>query len=233
MIHPCIDLMGGKVVQLVQGHTVALELESAEEALTLFGAFPVIHVIDLDAAMDQGDNSTLVGQILTQKRARVGGGVRTIKRAEELIRLGAEQVIIGTRAFSDTGIDAEFLSRLVAAVGRDKVVCAIDSRNGRVTVKGWREGLALTPVQAAQELEPFCAGFLCTCVDREGLMQGTDMNLFLSLRQTVGGSVTAAGGVTTLDEVRTLVDAGIGVALGMSVYTGRLDLNDLASLVTL
>lgn len=231
MIYPCVDLMGGKVVQLVQGQRLALELESVEEALGLFEGFPLIHVIDLDAAMGQGDNSRLVEKILSRRRARVGGGVRTVARAELLVRLGAEQVIVGTRAFTETGIDKEFLSQLVTAVGRERVVCAIDSRNSFITVKGWKHDLALTPIEAARELEPYCSGFLCTCVNREGMMQGTDLELFLSLRGSVAGSVTAAGGVTTLEEVRILVESGIGVALGMSIYTGRLDLSELAEFV--
>lgn len=227
MIIPCIDLMGGKVVQLVQGKTKALEMDSISDALAMFQAFPFINVIDLDAALSQGNNDALVSEIVEQKRTRVGGGVRSIERAHELISLGAEQVITGTRAFAANGIDHEFLASLRDQIGAERIIIAIDSLAGQVAVKGWRESIRLTPVEAIHHLEPYCGGFLCTYVDNEGTMQGTDLNLFRALRSATGKTLIAAGGIAALDEVRELVQADIHVALGMAIYTGRLNLDDL------
>lgn len=227
MIIPCIDLMGGKVVQLIQGKTPALELDSVDDALRLFQAFPLINVIDLDAAMCQGNNDALVEKIVKNKRARVGGGVRSVERATQLIDLGAEQIIVGTRAFSQDGIDQDFLNSLSDKIGTERVIIAIDSLAGQVAIKGWRESIRMTPVEAVRQLELYCGGFLCTFVDNEGTMQGTDLELFHSLRQATDKTLIAAGGIASLDEVRELVQADIQVALGMAIYTGRLKLDDL------
>lgn len=230
MIIPCIDVMGGKVVQLVKGEKKAIELESADEAIAMFSAFPLLHVIDLDAALGKGDNHGLVGHLLGRVRARVGGGVRTVERAEALVELGAEQVIVGTSAFLPTGINEPFLESLVEAIGRDKIVVAIDVKGGRIAIKGWQQSLDLTPGAVTNSLAPFCAGFLCTYVDREGMLDGTDLPFFLDLRTRTKRTLIAAGGITTIGEVRTLVEASIEVALGMAVYTGKLDLAELAAM---
>ncbi len=224
---PCIDVMGGKVVQLVRGERKALELESADEAVAMFEGFPLLHIIDLDAAMGSGGNHALIADLLTRVRARVGGGIRTIDRARALIDLGAEQVIVGTAAFSREGVDTDFLARLIRAVGRERIVVAIDVKAGRIAVKGWQESIDLGPAEVMRTLESYCAGFLCTYVDREGMMQGTDVTFFMDLRSRTDMQLIAAGGITSLDEVRTLSSAGIQVALGMAVYTGRLSLDEL------
>ncbi|MFI5386359.1 MAG: HisA/HisF-related TIM barrel protein [Fimbriimonadales bacterium] len=225
---PCIDVMGGKVVQLVQGKRMALEFESADEAVEMFRGFPLLHIIDLDAAMGRGHNRELIADLLGKVRARVGGGVRTVEDAQVLIALGAEQVIVGTAAFSPYGINARVLQALGQAIGLERIVVAIDVKGGRIAVKGWQDTLDLQPAEVLAELEPYCAGFLCTYVDREGLMQGTDLPFFLDLRTRTNHDLIAAGGITTLEEARTLVNAGIQVAIGMAVYTGRLSLDDLA-----
>ncbi|QYK53606.1 MAG: hypothetical protein KF824_01645 [Fimbriimonadaceae bacterium] len=227
MIIPCIDLMGGKVVQLIQGKTPALELDSVDDALRLFQAFPLINVIDLDAAMGQGNNDALVEDIVRKKRASVGGGVRSVERAQQLIDTGAEQVIVGTRAFAESGVDHKFLTSLTNEIETDRIIIAIDSLAGQVAIKGWRENIRMTPVEAIKLLEPYCGGFLCTFVDNEGTMRGTDLNLFRSLRAATSKNIIAAGGIAGLDEVRELVQANIQVALGMAIYTGRLKLDDL------
>jgi phosphoribosylformimino-5-aminoimidazole carboxamide ribotide isomerase len=227
---PCIDVMGGKVVQLVQGERKSLELDSPDQAIVMFEGFPLLHVIDLDAAMGRGDNRELIRYLLERVRARVGGGVRSIEDAAALIALGASQVIVGTAAFTGGGVDGPFLQRLADTVGRDRVIVAIDVKGGRVAVKGWLDTLGFAPEDVLAELEPYCAGFLCTYVDREGMMQGTDLDLFLRLRDLTTRTLIAAGGITTMQEVRTLLEAGIEVALGMAVYTGRLSLDELRSL---
>jgi phosphoribosylformimino-5-aminoimidazole carboxamide ribotide isomerase len=230
LIVPCIDLMDGKVVQLVQGREKALEGDSPEEMLRRFAAFPQIQVIDLDAAMGRGANDGMVEMLASKAVTRVGGGVRTVARAEALVSQGAFRVIVGTSAFRADGPDHAFLQSLVEAVGRERIVLALDSKGGRIVVKGWQEATAFTAEEVIQQLEPYCAGFLCTYVDKEGMMQGTDLEWFRRLRAATTHEITAAGGITTLDDVRSLDSMRIHSALGMAIYTGRLDLNELATL---
>jgi phosphoribosylformimino-5-aminoimidazole carboxamide ribotide isomerase len=222
--------MDGKVVQLVQGREKALEGDSPEEMLRRFAAFPQIQVIDLDAAMGRGANDGLVEMLASKAVTRVGGGVRTVARAEALVSQGAFRVIVGTSAFRADGPDHAFLQSLVEAVGRERIVLALDSKGGRIVVKGWQEATAFTAEEVIQQLEPYCAGFLCTYVDKEGMMQGTDLEWFRRLRAATTHEITAAGGITTLDDVRSLDSMRIHSALGMAIYTGRLDLNELATL---
>jgi phosphoribosylformimino-5-aminoimidazole carboxamide ribotide isomerase len=228
VIIPCIDLMDGKVVQLVQGREKALEGGTPEEMLARFAAFPEIQVIDLDAAIGRGSNDAIVEFLARRSAARVGGGVRTIERARKLIEQGARKVIVGTAAFSSAGINAEFLAGMAAAIGRERVIVALDSKDGRIVVKGWREATSLNAEEVLSQLEPFCGGFLCTYVDKEGLLEGTDLDWFRRLRRATALEITAAGGITTMEEVRELDRLGVHAALGMAIYTGRLGLEELA-----
>jgi phosphoribosylformimino-5-aminoimidazole carboxamide ribotide isomerase len=230
MIIPCIDLMDGKVVQLVQGRDKALEGDAPLEMLRKFAAFPEIQIIDLDAAIGKGSNDELVELLAGRTRARVGGGVRTADRAARLVEQGAHKVIVGTAAFDKTGPNRQFLEEAGAAVGPARIMIALDSKGGQIVVKGWRESLDLTAEQVTRELEPYCGGFLCTYVDKEGMMQGTDLNWFRRLRASTSLPITAAGGITTLNDIRALRDIKIDAALGMAIYTGRLDLAELALL---
>ena len=232
MIFPCIDLMGGKVVQLVQGRTKALEAESPDAMLRLFAAFPEIQVIDLDAAMGSGENAALVEAIAAKAVCRVGGGVRTAVRARRLLDLVAHRVIVGTSAFTGDGINAPLLADIAAAVTPDRVIIALDSRDGRIVVKGWTEATSFTAEDVVSQLEPYCSGFLCTYVDKEGTMQGTDLDWFRRLRAATSHEITAAGGVASLDEVKALQAMQVHVALGMAIYTGRIALADLAALLS-
>lgn len=228
MIIPCIDLMDGKVVQLVQGREKALEADSPDEMLARFAAFPQIQVIDLDAAMGRGANDGLVEMIAAKAVCRIGGGVRNVERARTLIAQGAFRVIAGTSALTADGPNHEFLGALLDAIGRDRIIVALDSKDGRVVVKGWRESTPFTAEQVIHQLEPYCSGFLCTYVDKEGMMQGTDLNWFRRLRAATDHEITAAGGITTLEDIRALSAMNIHAAVGMAIYTGRLDLNELA-----
>jgi len=230
VIFPCIDLMDGKVVQLVQGREKALEAASPEEMLRRFAAFPEIQVIDLDAAMGRGSNDGLVRMLASNAVTRVGGGVRTVERARVLVAQGAHKLIVGTAAFAADGINRPFLEELRDAIGRQRVVVALDSRAGRIVVKGWQESTSLTAEQVLGSLQPFCSGFLCTYVDREGMLQGTDLEWFRRLRQATALELTAAGGITTMEEVTALLAMGVHAALGMAIYTGRLPLSELAAL---
>ena len=230
MIFPCIDLMDGKVVQLVQGREKALEGDSPEEMLRKFAAFPEIQVIDLDAAMGRGSNDDLVRMLASKAATRVGGGVRTVERARALVAQGARRVIIGTSAFTSTGINETFLSSVRDAIGSEQVLIAVDSKEGRIVIKGWREATNLSAEAVLRLLEPYCSGFLCTYVDKEGMLQGTDLEWFRRLRAATSLELTAAGGITTLAEVRALLAMNVHAALGMAIYTGRLSLSELASL---
>jgi len=223
VIIPCIDLMDGKVVQLVQGREKALEGGTPLEMLEKFAAFPEIQVIDLDAAMDRGSNDDLVELIAARAVARVGGGVRSAERARMLIQQGAHRVIIGTAAFQ-----RELLQKIADAVGPERLIIALDSKGGKVVVKGWQQVTDFTAEEVIQQFEPYCSGFLCTYVDKEGLMQGTDLDWFRRLRAATDHELTAAGGITTMDEIRALRDLGIHAALGMAIYTGRLKLDEIA-----
>lgn len=227
MIIPCIDLMDGKVVQLVQGREKALEAGTPEQMIERFAAFSEIQVIDLDAALGRGSNDAIVGYLASHATTRIGGGVRTIERARTLIAQGARKVIIGTAAFTSTGIDEPFLASLAGAIGRDRIIIALDSHAGRIVIKGWQESTALIAEDVLHSLEPYCSGFLCTYVDKEGMMQGTDLDWFRRVRAATALELTAAGGITTLDEVRALAAMDIHAALGMAIYTGRLSLEQL------
>jgi phosphoribosylformimino-5-aminoimidazole carboxamide ribotide isomerase len=230
MILPCIDLMDGKVVQLIQGKEKALEGGSPDEMLLKFAAFPEIQVIDLDAALGRGSNDDLVRMLASKAVVRVGGGVRSVARALALVEQGACKVIVGTSAFTRTGVNEPFLMELRDAIGRDRLIIAVDSKGGRIVIKGWQEATNFTAEEVLRALEPYCSGFLCTYVDKEGMMQGTDLDWFRRLRNATSLELTAAGGITTLEEVRALLDLNIHAALGMAIYTGRLDLHQLAQL---
>ena len=231
MIVPCIDLQDGKVVQLVQGKEKALEGEEPLVMLAKFAGFPEIQVIDLDAAMGRGANDDIVELLAGRARCRVGGGVRDALRARTLIDQGAAQVIVGTAAFTRTGVNVPLLESIGAAIGRERILVALDSKYGKIVVKGWQESTDLTAVEVLKQVEPYCGGFLCTYVDKEGMMQGTDLNWFASLRAVTDLPITAAGGITTIEDVKSLMSMGIHSALGMAIYTGRLDLNELRQML--
>jgi len=223
MIFPCIDLMDAKVVQLVQGRDKALEGDTPLEMLRKFATFPEIQVIDLDAAMGKGENSSLVELLASKARCRIGGGVRDAARARRLLDQGAHRVIVGTAAFTPA------LESIAAEATPERLIIALDSKDGRVVVKGWREKTEFTAEEVIHRLEPFCSGFLCTYVDKEGMMQGTDLDWFRRLRAATNHEITAAGGITTMDDIRALAEMNVHAALGMAIYTGRLDLAELQS----
>jgi phosphoribosylformimino-5-aminoimidazole carboxamide ribotide isomerase len=220
--------MDGKVVQLVQGKEKALEGDAPDVMRERFSAFPQIQVIDLDAAMGRGANDGLVEMLAGTAVIRAGGGVRTVERAEALLKHGAFRVIVGTAAFRSNGPNFGFLKELIDEIGRDRVVIALDSKEGRIVVKGWQQAMSFTAEEVIRQVEPYCSGFLCTYVDKEGMMQGTDLNWFRRLRAATNLEITAAGGITTLEDIRALDEMRIHSAVGMAIYTGRLDLAELA-----
>jgi len=224
IVVPCIDIQDGKVVQLVQGREKVLEGPDALEMLERFAGFPEIQVIDLDAAMGVGDNGAIIEMLTSRARCRVGGGVRTPQRARQLVDLGAQRVIVGTAAFAPVFDD------IVAEIGNEKIIVALDSKAGTVVVDGWATSLAVSAEEAITTFAEKCNGFLCTYVDKEGMMQGTDLDWFASLRRLTTLPITAAGGITTIEDVTALLEMNIDAAIGMAVYTGRLSLNDLRNL---
>lgn len=214
------------MVQLVQGARRALVGPEPEEMLAKFAAFPEIQVIDLDAAMGVGDNAALIERITSMApKCRVGGGVRTPERAARLIELGAHRVIVGTAAF------APVFNDIVAEVGADRILVALDSKEGSVVVDGWVTSLGVSAQDTLAQFANRCAGFLCTYVDKEGMLEGTNIEWFAALRRSTTLPITAAGGVTTIAEVETLLSMDLDVAIGMAVYTGLLDLADLLRLL--
>lgn len=224
MIIPCIDLQGGKAVQLVRGRRRALAVNDVLGLLERFRDYPILHVIDLDAAMRKGSNSRWVKTLCQRanRKVRVGGGIRTVARAAKILSWGAEKIIVGSAAFKDGRVDCEFLGNLAARVGPQRVIVAIDTEGGRIVVRGWRERLKLKPGDVIPQLEPFCSGFLSTFVDNEGTMKGTDLPWFRRLRRITEFPITAAGGIRSVREVRSLEKIGMDAAVGMAIYTGRL-----------
>jgi phosphoribosylformimino-5-aminoimidazole carboxamide ribotide isomerase len=225
IVVPCIDIQGGQVVQLVQGRERALVGPDPLEMLERFSNFPEIQIIDLDAAMGVGENFKIIEMLASKATCRVGGGVRTPQRARQLVDLGAHCVIVGTAAFTPVFDD------IVAEIGSEKIVVALDSKAGNVVVDGWNTMLQTTAIEAMSRFAEVCSGFLCTYVDKEGMMQGTDLEWFAQLRGTTSLPITAAGGITTLEDVRSLLAMNIDAVIGMAVYTGSLSLDDLVMLM--
>ena len=224
MLIPSIDLQGGQVVQLVQGERPALASDDIESWVQKFRRFPKVQLIDLDAAMGSGSNDRIVRSIAPRLPCRVGGGIRTVERARQVLGYGAMAVIVGSSLFKDGQPDTGFAARLAAAVGPDRVIAAVDSRGGQVVVKGWKETVGLSAVEAVQQLEPFCAEFLYTHVDTEGLMEGTDLQAVMAVRRATSRKLTAAGGITSQAEIDQLDREGIDAVVGMAIYTGRLEI---------
>lgn len=222
MLIPSLDLMGGRLVQLVQGRELALEEPDVFAWVDRFAAYPEIQVIDLDAAIGRGDNWALVAEICRRARCRVGGGIRSVARAREAIEAGAAKVIAGSALFEGDRVATGFASALAEAVGVDAVIAAIDSLGGRVAIEGWRRTLDLATTDAARALEPWCAEFLYTHIATEGMLRGIDMDAARAVRQATTRRVTVAGGVSSLAEVRALEAIGVDAVVGMAIYTGKI-----------
>jgi phosphoribosylformimino-5-aminoimidazole carboxamide ribotide isomerase len=225
MLIPSIDLQDGHVVQLVQGERLAIEAPDAEPWIERFSTFSRVQLIDLDAARGRGDNGAIVAAICGRLPCRVGGGVRSVERAREVLSSGAHAVIASSALFRGGAVDVEFAKTLAAAVGAERVIAAVDSRGGQVVIHGWKTALPITAVEAVRALEPYCAEFLYTHVDKEGLMQGSDMEAIMAVRRSTSRRVTAAGGIATWAEIDRLDAAGVDSVVGMAIYTGQLPLD--------
>ncbi len=224
MIIPCIDLQDGRAVQLVHGRKRRLAVDDVFGLLERFREYPLLHVIDLDAAMGKGNNARLVGALCRKApmRVRVGGGIRTAARAKIILNAGAEKIIVGSAAFRDGKVDSAFLSRMASRVGRKHIVVAVDTDGGRILVRGWQEKLRLRPEEVFAALRKYASEFLCTYVDAEGTMQGTNLKWFRSLRRATDLPITAAGGIRSHREVRALERIGMNSAVGMAMYLNKL-----------
>jgi phosphoribosyl-ATP pyrophosphohydrolase/phosphoribosyl-AMP cyclohydrolase len=244
MVIASIDIQGGKVVQLRQGAELVLQREDAPGLAKEFDLYGEVAVIDLDAAMGKGNNLEMIKPLLRMADCRVGGGIRSPEQAGELVSLGAKKIIIGSNAFRDPSrkgagiaggefkVNTEFLEAMSKKIGRERLIIAVDSRNGEIVVDGWKTSTGLTLIEAAIEVAPYAAELLFTCVEREGTMTGVDLERVKLLKKALSGlnskecSITAAGGVTTLEEVESLAALGCDVQLGMALYTGKINLAD-------
>jgi phosphoribosylformimino-5-aminoimidazole carboxamide ribotide isomerase len=224
MLIPTLDLKGGKVVQLVQGERVAIETSEISRWVRRFRHCPLVQLIDLDAAMGSGTNDSLIRRVSGTLNCRVGGGIRSTERARQVVEAGARKIILSSALFKDGHPDVGFISRVCDAVGRDRVVAAVEARGGRLVVNGWRTSLAITPVEAIKALEPYCDEFLYTNVDQEGLMQGMDMESVRAVRAATDRRLSAAGGITSREEVDALQAFFFNDTATTEIYTGKLPL---------
>ena len=238
MVIASIDLKNGHVVQLKNGKELVLQRDDADALIGDFNKYGEVAVIDLDAALGNVDakgntvNTPLLKSLLHKGNVRTGGGIRTVKRARELISLGAEKVIIGSAAWNpnpEAGksvLNEDFLNELAAAIGKDRIIISVDAINGKIAVKGWTETVDIPLVEGAKQAEKFCSELLFTCVEKEGCMQGTNMDYVRELRNAVHCRVVAAGGVSSLEEIVELEKLHCDVQLGMALYTNKVNLKD-------
>lgn len=238
MVISSIDLKNGHVVQLKNGKELVLQRDDADALIAQFDMFGEVAVIDLDAALGNIDakgntvNTHLLKSLLHRGNVRTGGGIRSVKRAKELISLGAEKVIIGSAAWKsnpvagESVLNEEFLNELAAAIGKDRIIISVDAINGKIAVKGWTETVDIPLVEGAKQAEKFCSELLFTCVEKEGCMQGTNMDYVRALREAVKCRVVVAGGVSSVQEIKELEKLHCDVQLGMALYTGKVDLKE-------
>jgi phosphoribosylformimino-5-aminoimidazole carboxamide ribotide isomerase len=219
---PSIDLMGGKIVQLVQGKRKALEFDDFKTWIDRFSKYPLVQLIDLDAAIGTGGNVELIRELARQLPCQVGGGIRTVAAAEAALEAGARRVIIGSALFSDGKLDRRFPEGLADAVGSARLVFALDAIGGRVAIHGWRTVTEVSPMVMMRELEPWCSAYLYTHVETEGLMQGFPLEVIRPLREATARQLIAAGGIKSQREIDDLDAIGVDAVVGMAIYTGLL-----------
>jgi phosphoribosylformimino-5-aminoimidazole carboxamide ribotide isomerase len=234
MLIPSIDLMGGRIVQLVQGETLKLSFDDFDYWIERFGRYPLVQLIDLDAAMRQGENSALIAMICKRLRCQVGGGLRSAEDGRRLLDAGAKRVIFGSSLFGAEveGADVkrrhkvirlEFAEGLKRALGEEALCFSVDTKGGKVAVRGWKESVELGPEEAVTWLEDYCSAFLYTHVDTEGTMRGFPMDVAAILRATTGRQLIVAGGIKEMGEVEALDAMGVDAVAGMAVYSGAME----------
>jgi phosphoribosylformimino-5-aminoimidazole carboxamide ribotide isomerase len=222
MLIPSIDLMGGKIVQLVQGRRKALEFDDFEAWVKRFSKYPLVQLIDLDAAIGTGDNVELVRELAGQLPCQVGGGIRSVEAAQAALAAGAKRVILGSALFAEDEVDQAFAERMAAAVGAGRLVFALDAIGGRVAIHGWRTVTDVSPLQMVRALESWCGAFLYTHVETEGLLQGFPQEVIRPLRAATARQLIAAGGIRSQQEVDELHSIGVDAVVGMAIYKGLL-----------
>jgi phosphoribosylformimino-5-aminoimidazole carboxamide ribotide isomerase len=222
MLIPSIDLMGGKIVQLVQGEKKALEFDNFDYWIERFSKYPLVQVIDLDAAKRVGNNRELLAQISKRLTCQVGGGIHNVEIAREVLQAGAHRVILGSSLIKNAQINTEFAATLANALGTAALVFALDSRGGRVAIDGWRKETTITAFDMIRALEPFCETFLYTNIDTEGLMGGIPMETVLAIRKATSRRLIVAGGITTHQEIDNLEALGMDAVVGMALYSNKL-----------
>jgi phosphoribosylformimino-5-aminoimidazole carboxamide ribotide isomerase len=214
--------MGGRVVQLERGEELRLAFDDLEYWIERFARFPLVQLIDLDAAKGNGDNRALIERVAKRLPVQAGGGIRTVEQAGALLDAGAQRVIFGSALFRNDGIDAAFAAAVSRGIGMEQFVAAIDTKEGRIAVRGWRDNVDLTPAQAVAALEPWCGSFLYTHVDREGTMSGFPMEVAEALRRITKRRLIVAGGIREQAEIDALDAMGVDAVAGMAVYSGLL-----------
>jgi phosphoribosylformimino-5-aminoimidazole carboxamide ribotide isomerase len=224
MLIPSIDLMGGKIVQLVQGEKKALEFDDFEEWIVRFANFPLVQLIDLDSAIGTGDNRALLERFTARLPCQVGGGIRSLEDATGVLSRGAKRIVLGSVLVQKNKINVEAAKQFAAKCGLERLTFAVDSKGGKVAIKGWREVTSISPSAMMQALENYCGAFLYTNVDTEGLMKGIPLNAVLALRAITSRQLIVAGGITSHDEVNQLHELGIDAVVGMAIYSGRMKL---------
>ena len=222
MLIPSIDLMGGKIVQLVQGEKKALEFDDFEYWLKRFSAYPLIQLIDLDAAMGRGSNRELIAMICKRLPCQIGGGIRDVGSGAELLALGAKRVIFGSALLLDGAINTSLAAEAAQSLGVEHLTFAIDSRKGRVAIHGWQENTAVAPADMVQALDPYCSAFLYTHIDTEGTMTGFPVSVARKLAGLTKKQIIVAGGIRSRAEVDELHAIGVDAVVGMAIYTGAL-----------
>jgi len=222
MLIPSIDLMGGKIVQLVQGEKKKLEFDNFDYWIERFSKYAMVQLIDLDAARGAGDNRPLVKQIVGRLNCQVGGGIRNLETAQELLNMGARKVIIGSALLTGGRINHEHARALADKLPTAALMFALDSRGGRVAIDGWRTQTAVTALDMIRELEPFCQTFLYTNIDTEGLMGGIPMETIHAVRRATARHLVVAGGITEQQEIDSLDALGIDAVVGMALYAGKI-----------
>jgi phosphoribosylformimino-5-aminoimidazole carboxamide ribotide isomerase len=228
MLIPCIDLQSGQAVQLVHGKKRELAVPDVFAQLDAFKNYQWLHIIDLDAATGEGSNEKLVRELCKTARrkykmnVRIGGGIRTVAQAQKIAAWKPNQIIVGSAAFKEGKIATNFLRALTAKIDPKQIVIALDTANGKITIKGWRQKLKLCAEEVMPQLEPYCSAFLCTDVDREGTMTGANLKWFRQLRRATRHPIIAAGGIKTPREIQALAKIGMDAAVGMAMYKNRL-----------
>jgi phosphoribosylformimino-5-aminoimidazole carboxamide ribotide isomerase len=223
MLIPSIDLMGGKIVQLVQGEKKALDFDDFDYWTERFAKYPLVQLIDLDAAIGTGDNRELIARFLSRLPCQVGGGIRSLAAAREALALGARRVIIGSALFKDGHIQRDFAGKLARELGPDRLTFGVDTKQGRIAIHGWRTLTEFTAPDAMRALSDFCGAFLYTNVDTEGLLQGFPQQVVPDLLAATTRKLIVAGGITRREEIDQLDQLGVDAIAGMAIYTGRLE----------